>query len=285
MQLLIPATLFTLMVALGLGLQGEAVARLRRRPALIVRVLLGTCVLVPLVALLLLKTPAAQALSPTVRLGIGLMALCPSAPLTLRKAGKKGGDRELAALLQVGAAIIAIASIPLMADLFRAAFALRGWDIQPGVVARQVGQAQVLPLALGIGLRSWRPALADRLEGPLDRIATGLLLLLVVVVLALTGHFLVPFVAANGLALAFMAVMVVAALAIGALLSGGDRQERTTTGLVTSMRNPGLALLLASIHARGDQGIQLAIIVYLLMTILLSIPFLRWQNRPLPAGS
>ena len=28
MQLLIPATLFTLMVALGLGLQGEAVARL-----------------------------------------------------------------------------------------------------------------------------------------------------------------------------------------------------------------------------------------------------------------
>jgi predicted Na+-dependent transporter len=279
-KLLVPLTLFAIMFALGVGIHGDAGDMLRRRRWLLLRLLFGTCVLVPLVALLLLKLPAAQVLSPTARFGIALMALCPSAPLALRKAGKKGGDRDLAALLQVGAAVVAIVSIPLMADLFRAAFAIQGWNIEAAHVARQVGISQVLPLGLGLALRRWQPALADRIEDPLNRIADLLLLVLVVVVLALTGHLLIPFMAANALALAFMALMVVAALAIGVFLSGADRQERTTVALVTSMRNPGLALLFAGLYAPKDGGLKLAIVAYLLMTVLVSVPFLRWQQRP-----
>ena len=52
MKLLLTATIATLMFGLGLGLRASAVASLRHRPALAARVVLGSCLLVPLAALL-----------------------------------------------------------------------------------------------------------------------------------------------------------------------------------------------------------------------------------------
>lgn len=269
------------MFALGLGLQTSALAQIRQRSALVVRVLVGSCVLVPLVALVLLKLPLSSGLSVPVRFGIALMALSPSAPLTLRKAGKTGGDHQLAAVLQACAAITAIVSIPLVVDLFRASFGIQGWDIGPREVALQVGLAQVLPLTAGLLLRRWQPGWVERLEVPLNKLANGLFLLLVVVVLIKAGPALLPFVANNLLALVFMAVMVAAALTIGSLMAGPAPGERLTVALVTSMRNPGLALVFAATYGAAVPGLKLAVLVYLLVTVLLSIPFVRWQKSQL----
>ncbi|QNI70052.1 bile acid:sodium symporter [Cyanobium sp. NS01] len=274
-------TLFAIMFALGLGLQPQALGQIRRRPALVLRVLIGSCVLVPLVplvALVLLKLPLSAALSPPVRFGIALMAISPSAPLTLRKAGKQGGDHQLAAVLQACAAVAAIVSIPLLADLFRASFGIEGWDIGPRQVAMQVSLAQVLPLLAGLLLRRWRRGLVERLEGPLNKLANGLFLLLVLVVLIRVGPALLPFVGANLPALGFMAVMVATALVIGSLAAGPAPGESLTVALVTSMRNPGLALVFATTYGAGMPAIKLAVLAYLLVTVLLSAPFLRWQK-------
>jgi predicted Na+-dependent transporter len=283
MQLLIPATLFTVMFALGLGLRVEAVAFFRRRPALIARVLLGTCLLVPLAALLLLRSPLWGSLSVPVRLAIALMAVSPSAPLTLRKADRQGGDRELAALLQLLAAAAAILTIPLLADLYRAVFQLSAWDIEPLPVARQVLLSQGVPLALGVLVRRLLPGVAERLVAPLDRAANLLLLVLMVVILVRSWPLLQPFLVANGAGVGCMALMVLLALAIGWLLSGPGLRERTTVAVVTSTRNPGLALLFASTHAADVPGLKLAILVYVLVTLLLSLPFLRLHRWLVPA--
>jgi predicted Na+-dependent transporter len=283
--LLVSSTLFTIMLALGISLRPEALQQWTSRPGLVIRALIGSCLLVPLVALLLLQTPWSYALTEPARYAVALMALCPSAPLTLRKAGKSGGDRQLAALLQVGAALGAIVSVPLMAVAFRAMFGIEGWDIAPGDVAIQVARVQVLPLALGLLLRHFAPAVAGRLEGPLDKLANILLLLLIVVVLIKAGPILLPFLARNLAALALMVVMVVVALAIGYALAGNDAQERTTTSLVTSMRNPGLALLLASTHGSHLSGVKIGILAYLLITVLVSIPFLRGRDNSVILGS
>jgi len=279
MQILIPATLFTLMFALGLGLRWEAVALLRSRPALILRVLIGTSLVVPLAALLLLRGPWNAALTLPVKLAIALMAICPSAPLTLRKAGRQGGDRELAALLQLLAAALAIVSIPLLADLFRAVFQLSAWDVQPLEVARQVTLMQGLPLLLGLLVRRGLPQLADRLERPLDQIANGLLLLLAAVILFVYRQRLGVFLVGNLAGLACIALLVLVALAIGWLVAGSDLRERSTVAMVISTRNPGLALLFAATHAPAVAGLKLAIFVYVLLTLLLSLPFLKLHQR------
>ncbi len=242
--LLVSTTLFTIMLALGISLRPEALQQ--------------------------------------ARYSVALMALCPSAPLTLRKAGKCGGDRQLAGLLQVGAALGAIVSVPLMAAGFRTIFGIEGWNIEPGDVALQVARVQVLPLAIGVLLRQVAPSLANRLESPLDKLANILLLLLIMVVLIKAGPILLPFLVRN---LAALALMVVAALAIGYTLAGNASQERTTSSLVTSMRNPGLALLLASTHGSHLNGVRVGILAYLLITVVVSIPFLRRRDNRVRLGS
>jgi bile acid:Na+ symporter, BASS family len=264
------------MFALGMGLSLEKFREVRERPALLIRVLIGTCLIVPLVALLLLKSPLA--VSQPGRLAIALMAICPSAPLTLRKVGKVGGDRDLAAILQVSAAILAILSVPLMAEIFTRAFGTTGWDIYPAQIAPQIFKAQLLPLGLGVLLHQWQPHWADQLQGLMSKIVGLLLSLLMLLILINVLPNILNFLQNDLSALLEIAVMVIASLAIGHFLAVGDEQERTTLALVTSMRNPGLALLLANTHAAEVKNLELGILAYLLITILLSIPYLKWRK-------
>ncbi len=278
-SVLVPSTLFTIMFALGVGLPLDGFSRWQQHPGLLLRGLLGTCMLVPLVAVALLLWPPTLALSQPARFAIALMAVCPSAPLLLRKAGKQGGDRSLAALLQVGAALVAILSIPLLANLITHIFGVSGWAIEARHVAGQVALIQLLPLLLGLLLRRFAPQWASRLEAPLDRIANVLLLLLVLVVLVKTAPLLATYVGANLVALPVMGTLVLISLALGYGLADRDPQQRVTLALVTSMRNPGLALLLAGTYAPEVPAVKLGILMYLLITVLLSIPFLRWQRQ------
>ncbi|MCP4972831.1 MAG: transporter [Prochlorococcus sp.] len=279
MNVLIPAALFLIMFALGLNLRDNHFDLIRNRSALLLRVLLGTCVLVPLVGMIILWLPLSFELSQPARLSIALMAVCPSAPLTLRKARKAGGNAQMAGYLQMAAAIAAIISIPLMAEMFTTVFKGQGWDIKPMHVAMNVGQVQILPLFLGLFLRRWLPAWAERAEVVFNKLANVLLLLVLVVILVKAFPLLIPFAGKNLLALGFMAFMVIASLLIGYLLAGPDPKERTTVSLVTSMRNPGLALLFAQINAPQMLDLKLSIVSYLLVTIVVSIPFLNWRKR------
>ncbi len=279
--LLVPLTLFTVMLALGVGLPLEAFRQWRRYWPLVLRVELATCLLVPLVAWLLLITPPAQQLSSEARHAIALMAACPSAPLILFKAGKSGGNASMAGLLQVTAALLAIGTVPLLANLGEWLFDVGGWDVRPRDVALQVAQVQLLPLLLGLGLRRLLPVGIGRLQVVLDRLANGLLLVLVLAILVRTAPLLLAFSQANLLALGLMALLVLISLALGYGSAGPGGDQRITAALVTSMRNPGLALLLANTYAADKPSIKLGILLYVLITVLLSVPLLRWHQRGL----
>jgi BASS family bile acid:Na+ symporter len=280
--LLVPCSLFTVMLALGAGLPLDSHSVWRRLWPLILRVELATCLLVPLLGWLLLFTPPARGLPAEVRHAIALMAVCPSAPLILRKAGRHGGDAALAGWLQMGAALLAILTVPLLARLGERIFAVDGWDVLPRQVALQVGTIQLAPLLLGLGLRRLFPAAIRRLQGPLDRLANGLLLLLVLAVLIRTGPLLWLFASANLAGLLLMVPLVLLSLAAGYLVAGEGRERRITAALVTSMRNPGQALLLASRFAPQLPGVKIAILAYVLVTVLVSVPVLQRRDR-LPA--
>jgi predicted permease len=125
---LVSATIVTLMFSLGLGLKPYPILLLSARPAFLARVLLGTCVLVPLAGLALVLMPLHGLLSRPAWVAMALMLACPSAPLILFRVRSSGGTAELAARLQIGAALLAIVTVPLMEVLFRSSAALRGWS-------------------------------------------------------------------------------------------------------------------------------------------------------------
>jgi BASS family bile acid:Na+ symporter len=279
-SLVVAPAVFTVMLALGLGLRPEALMQWRHRPALPLRVLLGSCVLVPLLALLLLQLTRGWPIPPAARFAIALMGLCPSAPLALRKAGASGGDRQLAALLQVSAAVIAILSVPLLAMLFRFAFALAGWQIRPLDVALQVGQVQVLPLLIGLLLRQRQPQLAERLERPLNLVANLLLMLVLVALLLKAGPLLLATLPRHPAGLLAMLLLIGASQLLGRMLGGWRGREGVSTALVTAMRNPGLALLVVAGHGANMPGLKTWILAYVLITVLAGIP-LALQSRQL----
>ena len=279
--LLIPCTLFTIMFSLSLGLPPDSLEQLWRRRALLWRVLLGSCLLVPLMAMVVLKLPAGELMSKPTRFAIALMALSPSAPLTLRKAGKAGGHSSLAAGLQVSAAIAAIISIPVMAMLFTHASGVDGWDIQPYHVAQQIGVSQVLPLGIGLLVRQYLPGWSEARAGFFSKLANVLLLVLVVVVLVKLTPFLLSFARHELFSIVVMAALVLASMAMGYALAGGNPKEQTTAALVISMRNPGLALLFAELYGPSMTGLKLGILAYLLVTVLVQIPFTIWSQKKL----
>ena len=213
----------------------------------------------------------ALTVAPAMRYGIVLMVLSASAPHTRHRPGQQGGDREMVDLLQVMAAIAAIVTILLMATLSRQVFSIQGWALTYADGAWQVLAAQVLPLLPGLGLRRWFAAVSARLVAPLEKLASGLLLL---TILGLTMPVLGAFLASNLLAQPLIAAMAVLSLAVGWLLAGPSPAASTTTALATSMRNPGLALLFATSHAPGIPMVKLTILsCVLLVTILVSILF------------
>ena len=269
-EILVKVTLFTIMLSLGVSVDNKNLLGWIKRPGFLLRILVASCVVVPLLALMLLQSPLTAGLSPASKYAIALMALCPSAPLTLRKAAKAGGDRQLAAVLQVCSALTAVISVPLLAGLFRSLFAIEGWQIDPADVAIQVLTAQVLPLLIGIAIRVYKPIFASRIEKNLERLANFLLALLLVVLLVKIGPDLPAFIATNLTSLVLMVVLVALSLAIGYGLATGAGCNRRTAALLVTMRNPGLALLFASTHGGHLIGIKLAIITYVILTIALT---------------
>lgn len=283
---LVSATIVTLMFSLGLGLKPYPFLLLRDRPAFLARVLLGTCVLVPLAGLALVLMPLHGLLSRPAWVAMALMLACPSAPLILFRVRSSGGTAELAARLQIGAALLAIVTVPLMEVIFRSGAALRGWElvswgISPGQVAGQVLKVQVLPVLTGVLLGQWQPELARRCSLALGRLATGLLILMMLALLLLSGPQLLPFLQQNLVGLTGMAVLSVLSLAIGYGLAGTDPQERRTVALVTGMRNTGLAAQLALTYGRELPGLVPGILSYVLITVIVTTLYLKWQQREL----
>ncbi|MFM7548411.1 MAG: transporter [Cyanobacteriota bacterium] len=268
-KILIAITVSTTMLGLGLRLQVEALRQWCRHPQLPLRLLLGSCLLVPVAGLLFLNASWSGSISRAGREAIALMALCPSAPMALRKARGLGDDQQLTALVQVSAALLAIVTIPGMGALFRWNLGVEGWDVLPQHVALQVGQIQVIPLLLGLGLRQWLPNRADRLAAAISTLANGLLLVTLVVVLAVAVPLLRQFLPGNWLALLTMLLLACTALLIGRTMAGPGSEHGRSGSIVTAMRNPGLALLFANQHSSELKMSTAAILIYVLITLAL----------------
>jgi BASS family bile acid:Na+ symporter len=150
--------------------------------------------------------------------------------------------------------------------------------VDPRHLARQVFTAQLLPLSLGMLTRRFAAARAARLEPRLRRL--GGILLIVLVVLALIDIWEVVVGAGLRVTLAIVIVTVLA-LAVGHLLGGPHPATRTATAISSAARNPGLALLVATLN-RASPAIAATILAYLVIAALTLVPYVIWRQRVAP---
>lgn len=267
-------TIFSLMLAIGCNLCFEEMLSLWRKPALLLRALLGVVVLVPLVVILLLKL---FNLPPEVITALALLAASPGAPLTTKRARKAGGRFSYAASLQLTLAILAVCITPVTLGIFFSLFQHLVEKVTILEVARQVIMVQLLPVSIGMLLQKFIPKFAENIAQPLNFIADILLLLLVV----LAGILGIPlFFKVWGLPMVVITIMVITSLVIGHSL--GDHNDDTQPILAISCiaRNVGLALFIAILNDVQQQVIP-TIIAYVIVGAVIGGFYSIWNKRKL----
>jgi BASS family bile acid:Na+ symporter len=68
------------------------------------------------------------------------------------------------------------------------------------------------------------------------------------------------------------------ALACGHLLGGPDPATRSVAAILTAARNPGLAMVVATVNHAAPLVIA-AILAYLLIAALTMLPYILWRRR------
>jgi predicted Na+-dependent transporter len=268
-------TVFSVMLSLGLLLEREQIISALRRRVVLAAVLFAVVVPVPALAVIVVKL---FGLRGAVAAGIVLMAISPGAPVALRRAIQAGGGTAFAPTLHLAIVMFAVVTVPVSVMVMSWIFSVR-FAISPLDVARQVFFAQLLPLGIGAALRAWRPVMAVRLEPRLAALSNLMLVALLVLCLVVLG----PRIAAIGWAPVIAGIgLTLCALFAGAIVAGRDASVRSTAAVAAAMRNPGLALLIATRNA-APPDVTASVFGYALGLAGVIFAFLawrKWSHRP-----
>jgi BASS family bile acid:Na+ symporter len=278
-NVLVMVTLVEMMVATGLGVSVADLRSVARDWPLLARAAAANYVCVPLVTVALLLLFRAQ---PMVKAGFLILAVCPGAPYGPPLTAVAKGNVPASVGLMVILAGTSAAAAPLLLSFLLPLMS----DDQPLTVdaARLVGTllaTQLAPLGLGLAVRRWRPAVADRLRNPANLVGKVLNLLAVGLILVTQYQTLA---AIRPAAFAGMLALLVASMAAGRLSGGPADGVRRALTITTALRNVGVGLVIAAGIENGKPAMT-AVLAYGLFGVLGSLLLALCWSRPGAAGS
>jgi BASS family bile acid:Na+ symporter len=271
-MLALRTSIFLIVFSLGLRATRADLLYLVSRPGRLSRTLLAMAVVMPLVAVGL---SLAFNLHPAVKTALVALSLAPVPPILPRKELKAGGHGSYVIGLLAAAALLSIVFIPVAEHFLRRLFDV-GVDRPPTMVIGLVAVTVLVPLLAGTLARRLAPALAGRLASPLNTFATILLVLTCLVLLLHSWKVGLPLIGNSNVLV--IAVFVVIGLIVGHLLGGPEPENRVVLALSTASRHPGVAMAIASTMSPDEKLTIGAILLYLLVNTLISIPYVRWAR-------
>jgi bile acid:Na+ symporter, BASS family len=274
----IKISLILMVFALGLKASVQDALYLFRRPRELARAMVSMFVVMPVVVFALTR---AFDLHPAVRLALAGLALSPLPPTFPKKALKQGGRVSYTVGLLVAATLLAIVYIPLALELIER---INGNPLRmtAGAVFALVFGALLVPLALGIAVRRFAPAFAERAAQPVSQVATILLLVTFVPILIKVFPAMVSLIG-NGTILV-MVFFALVGFASGHLLGGPDPDDRTVLALSTATRHPGIAIAIVLANFPDQKLAPAAALLYVLVSAIASKPYLAWAARKHPGA-
>jgi BASS family bile acid:Na+ symporter len=268
-----------MLIVLALGMRGtlDDALSLFRRPGLLLRSLLAMNVVLPIVAA---ATVAVADLNPVVEVALVALSVSPVPPILPGKELRLVSDEAYVYGLLVAVAVLSIVIVPVTISLFGLYFG-RDVRVEPAAIARIVAMSILVPLAAGMALRHLWPELAAKLSPVANAVGMGLLLALSLLVLAAQWDALRSLIGDG----TFGACVLLAAvgLAAGHLFGGADRDHQTTLALATASRHPGVAITLGAAAEPGNPLVPVAVVLYVLVSVVVAIPYTAWRRRGRPS--
>ena len=253
--------------AIGLKASLHDATYMFRSPGKLAKALLAMNVLMPLFAVAFVL---AFHLKHAVEVALVALAVSPVPPILPRKLRKAGATESDTIGLLVAVGILAIVFVPAAMEILERVFHVP-LRMTFASVAALVFITIILPLALGIAVHTLAPVAADRLVNPIAKIASIALLLSAVVIL-FSGAPAIWELTGNGTLVA-IAAFVLVGLLIGHFVGGPKPENRTGLALATASRHPGIAIALVVANFPEEKLAISAVLLYLLVNILVSIPY------------
>ena len=264
-----------IVLALGLTAPLGAARNLLRRHGLLLRSLAALLLLVPIATaiVLLVFDPV-----PPIKVALMLLAISPIPPLLPGKQLKLSEDRSYIYGLLVIISIISIVYIPIAVRVIGGLLETSA-TMPASAVLKVIGLSVLAPLAIGMIVRATVPTIAARIA-PVAKKAGGAMLGILAILMLVMNWQRILELLGDGTA-AIIALVVALSLAIGHLLGGPDDDDRVALALAASAHHPGLALAMASVNVPGHPDVAAAILLYLLLNVLFTIPYTAWRKRSL----
>lgn len=161
-ELLLGMSMFTLMLGMGLTLQGDDFRRIATSPR---ATLVGTVLQLLVMPIVGIAIARFFGLSPVLSSGIVVLAACPGGMFSNMMVHLAKGNTALSVTLTATATLVTLLTLPLWVQFSLSLFAVDGTaplDMPVIDTALRLGMLTVLPIAIGMGSRVRWPELAGR---------------------------------------------------------------------------------------------------------------------------
>lgn len=241
-----PIVLFLLMLIVGLELTPSDFRRVPATPRVVIVGTLGQIVLLPAMTWAVV---ALLGVNPVFGAGAILVAVSPGAGMSNILAALSGANTALSVTLTAVASVLSVVTLPLIAAFGMHVFLGDSMEIEVPVVTlvAQLIFSLLIPIALGMWLRTRHPERAERIAPRLHRIIMVTIGLVVVLAIAFADpdqfHY-----EGGGTALLAAVVWTACAMVIGWTLAAMmrlDSADRFTFLIEFSARNISIASIVA----------------------------------------
>lgn len=266
--------IISLMLQTGFSVNRASLKAMLTDYGLLGRALLANFILVPLFALLLVR---AFHLDDFVAIAILLMAIAPGVPfLPLAGGRSRGGSLGFAITLALLMPALSVITAPITAGLVLPSGAAAHFPVGSTIVSLVI--FQLVPLLAGMVIADRSPSFAAKLQRPL-LVIFGVC---VAVLLALLAPMIVKSVASvyGSYAIITALLVVLFSAATGWLLAGAEPHDRNTLTIATTLRNVGLASLVATQSFPGTAA-EPTVVVYLIVQVVVATLVGRYFGRSL----
>ena len=262
------------MLAMGLGLTLAQIMQPLKNARLVILALLANFVLVPLLAYgISLIIP----LEDSLKIGLMILAASAGAPFLVLEAQGAKANLALAVGIMTLLMVVTIFYLPLVLPLL-----LTDIDVDAWAIAKSLIVLMLIPLILGLLVRSNAPDTAKKWQPVMNKIGGLGIIILLVVGLGLNASNVISLIGTGG----FLALLlfIAGSLLIGFVIGGRDPGVRNVTGLGTAQRNVSAAIVVTLQNFADTNALPFVLVASIVIPLIL-LPTARWLGARGEAAS
>jgi BASS family bile acid:Na+ symporter len=271
-SVVLPLSLAIIMLGMGLSLVPEDFQRVTKYPKAVAIGLISQLIFLPIIGLIIAKLVPMQ---PTIAMGLMIVALCPGGVSSNIITFLAKGDVALSVTLTAFSSVITVFTIPVFGNLAYQHFigenATIALPILPTIL--QIFIMTILPISIGMIVRKLFPKLAISLEKVTNRLAAGLLALIILLLVIREWEKLPGFLVQVGVAVVLLNTI---SMSLGFYLSkllNLNPAQQICIAIEVGLQNATLAIAItAGILNNPDMAIPAAVYaLYMNVTGFLAI--------------